>query len=70
MKIKHSILTMLLLMTFLAFPVKAQAAFKATVTGATKPETLNVGSVFSMKGVITANEPMKQVVCTIYDSTG
>lgn len=70
MKIKHSILTMLLLLTFLVFPVKAQAAFTATVTGATKPETLNVGGIFSMRGVITANEPMRQVVCTIYDATG
>lgn len=63
------ILCMLILM--LALPVQAQAAKSSIkISGASKPTTLKQGSFFNMKGTIKSAKKMKEVRCTIYNSTG
>lgn len=73
MKSKRKILLLLcMLVMVLALPVQTQAAKKniIRVVNATKPTTMKQGSFFNMKGTVRANKKIKEIRCTIYNSTG
>lgn len=73
MRTKRKILLLLcMLVLVFALPIQTQAAKanKIRVVDATKPTTLKQGSFFSMKGTVRSNKIIKELRCTIYDSTG
>ncbi|MDO4522606.1 MAG: CHAP domain-containing protein [Eubacteriales bacterium] len=69
MSVKKKILFILCCMILLALPLQVQAAGKISISGASKPATLKQGAFFNMKGTITSSNPLKEVRCTIYNST-
>lgn len=73
MKSKRKILFLLcMLVMVLAVPMQTQAAKKnkIRVVDATKPSTLKEGSFFNMKGTVRSNKEIKEIRCTLYNSTG
>lgn len=72
MKKKNRVLWIVCMMILLlALPVQAKAAASSIkISGATKPTTLKQGGFFNMKGTIKSTKKLKEVRCTIYNSTG
>ncbi|MDO4632849.1 MAG: CHAP domain-containing protein [Eubacteriales bacterium] len=68
MNLKKKFLMLFFFVMLLSMPVQAHAA-RFSVSGASKPTTMTVGSSFRLDGTIKAKKKLKEVRVTIYDST-
>lgn len=59
----------MMILLLVAMPATAQAKAKYKLSGVTKPTSINKGGVFSIRGTILCNKPMKEIRVTIYNAT-